>query len=194
MKKKTIKISQEKSINCVLYSNKDRFIVTGDSNGSITLYNTLINQISSTLITNDAKKSQQNNSVTSIYYASNNTTNLVSGYDDGTVILWDLNKSCASFISKSHSSPCTSVVLSPLNDFFLVSGGLDSLITLHDTSSKEKLKSIQCAGGIASLDMLKNGSTLCVGTVNGMNLKIRIQIDLISNKLIIILNRYHTNV
>ncbi len=168
MKKKSIKILQSpsESINCIVYTNKDRFIVSGNSNGTIVLYNTLTNQITSTLVPN-GKKEIHNIPLTYFNYSSSNTSNLVSAYEDGTVILWDIMRGTPSFISKSHSSPCTSVILSPLNDFFLVSGGLDGIIALHDTSSKEKLKSVKCSSGITSIDMHKNGSTLCVGTING---------------------------
>ena len=168
MKKKSIKILQSpsESINCIVYTNKDRFIVTGNSNGTIVLYNTLTNQITSTLVPG-GKKDIIDIPLTYFNYSSFNTSNLVAAYEDGSVILWDLMRSSPSFVSKSHTSPCTSVVLSPLNDFFLVSGGLDGIIALHDTSSKEKLKSIKCLSGVTSIDMHKNGSTLCVGTING---------------------------
>ena len=129
---------------------------------------------SSSLSTTDSANSSGNtsancaNAVSAIKYSVLTPANLAAGYDDGSCRLWDTNKDVPLFTCHAHSSRCTSVLLSPMSAMFMVSGGLDGLITLYDTNTKKSIKSLASAnGGVTCLDLFKNGSTLCVGTCDG---------------------------
>jgi WD40 repeat protein len=177
-KRKLFKIQPTSgSVNCISWSKNDRYIATGNSNGSIILFNTVINQMSKPWLHPTKSSALSNvtngngntsfNSVTAMQYSIINTYILGAAYEDGTVVLWDVNKDLATCHFKSHNFGCNALVLSPLNYILMISGGLDGLITLYDTTAKKQIKTITCNTGIASLDLHKNGSTLCVGTVNG---------------------------
>lgn len=165
LKKKTWKVQNSKSVNCICYSKNDRFIAIGNSNGSISLFNTLTNTMGKPWLYN-SKSSMSPPMVTAIQYSAVNSS-LAAAYDDGSVILWDGSKEQPICAFQSHNAPCTSISLSPLNFILMVSGGLDNVYTMYDTSAKKVIRQVNCPGGITSLDMLKNGYSLAVGTANG---------------------------
>jgi WD40 repeat protein len=71
-------------------------------------------------------------------------------------------------IFKNHESPVTCCTLSPLNEMFMVSGGLDNQLSCYDLKQKSHIKSTTVYGGITCINMNKDGSTIAVGTVNGI--------------------------
>jgi WD40 repeat protein len=74
----------------------------------------------------------------------------------------------ASFIFNKHESPVTCCILSPLNEMLMISGGLDNQLSCYDLKQKSYIKSTTVFGGITCIDMNKDGSTIAVGTVNGI--------------------------
>ncbi len=134
-KKKTWKVQDSKCVNCICYSKNDRFIAVGNSSGTINLFNTLTNTMSKPWL-NHNSSSTTPPMVTSVQYSAVNTS-LAAGYDDGSAILWDGSKEQPICTFKSHNAPCTSITLSPINFILMVSGGLDSIFTMYDTSSKK---------------------------------------------------------
>lgn len=137
-KKKTWKIQPSSgSVNCIYLSKSDRFIAAGNSIGSISLYNSILNTFSKPLIHPSISSSNLTTGVTALQYSVRNPAQLASGYDDGTVTLWDTNKNVPMCSVKAHSLPCTSVVLSPKNALLMVSTGLDSVIRFHDYCSNK---------------------------------------------------------
>jgi WD40 repeat protein len=185
MKKKSYKIMENSVINCLAWSKNDRYIATGNANGSIVVFNTLVNQISKPWIS-PFSKSLINNSVSCLQYSPGNVANLASAYEDGSVILWDSAKESPIASFKNHTSLCTSVVISSVNQVLMISGGLDSVISLYDTAKKKVLKTIQCNAGVTSIDLLKDGATLAVGQINGdvnvFDLRAKVDEPLLSKK------------
>jgi WD40 repeat protein len=185
IKKKSFKIIENTAINCLAWSKNDRYIATGNVSGSIVVFNTLVNQISKPWIS-PYSKSLSNNSVSCLQYSPGNVANLASAYEDGSVILWDSAKESPIASFKNHTSLCTSVVISPVNQVLMISGGLDSVISLYDTANKKVLKTIQCNAGVTSIDLLKDGATLAVGQINGdvhvFDLRAKVDEPLISKK------------
>ena len=123
-------------VRSLSWSKSDRHIALGSSNGSLTLFNTVMHVISKHAVnvlqngTAAAKANgpaNPNPSLTALQYSTLNTSYVGCSYDDGAVLVWDSSKekSVASF--KSHSLPCTSFAFSPINNILMVSGGLDGL-------------------------------------------------------------------
>ena len=178
-KRKQYKLQPEYSglspltVNCISWSKNDRYISTGNSNGSIILFNTVLTQMSKPWNFTPFKQERSSQalsiiSVTAINYSSLNTSILGAAYDEGSVALWDANKELMSGAYKTHNLPCTSLTLSPVSQILMVSAGIDGLIVLYDLNSKKSIKTIEASKtGITSLDLYKNGYTLCVGSLDG---------------------------
>lgn len=135
MKKNSWKTPTSGLINCMSWGKNDRFIASGNSNGAIFLFNTVLHSFSKPLV-------QQNRlglttGVTTLQYSFRNTAHLASGYDDGTVALWDTIKESIVNCVKAHISPCTSVVLSPFKNLLMVSSGLDAMVNFYDYDSNK---------------------------------------------------------
>jgi WD40 repeat protein len=141
-RKKSWKISSLSGyVNCICWSNNDRHVAAGNSNGSIALFNTIMHQFSRPLVYTSKSSNSLNgfvkNSVTDIQYSSLNGSCLAAGYEDGSVIIWDVNKEMVSSEFRAHDLPCTSIALSPINNILMVSGGLDSNLNFYDVTSKK---------------------------------------------------------
>jgi WD40 repeat protein len=127
----------EGSINCLSWSKNDRYVATGNKNGSIIIFNNNLNQCNKPSLRPDLEKSGVSSLVTSLQYSTKQPTNLGVSYDDGTVFLWDTAKALPSCSFRAHSSPCMSLVLSPVSAMLMVSGGLDRNIVLYDIDAKK---------------------------------------------------------
>jgi WD40 repeat protein len=177
-KRKAYKIQPESpsggqvAVNWIGWSKNDRYIATGNSDGSIVLFNAVMTQMNKPLHFSAFRQAQtsplKNISVTAMNYSIFNPGSLGAAYDEGSVALWDTNKESVSISYKSHNLPCTTISLSPVSAILMVSGGIDGLITLYDVNQKKPLKQIEASkNGIASIEFFKNGYLLCVGTLNG---------------------------
>lgn len=138
-RKRSWKVNQlDGYVNCICWSNNDRHIATGNSNGSIVLFNTLMNQFSKPYVfkpkANDNLNGFVNNSVTDLQYS---TCNLASSYENGSVLVWDVNKEAPICEFRAHDLPCTSMTLSPVSPMLMLSGGLDSNLILYDINTKK---------------------------------------------------------
>jgi len=65
---------------------------------------------------------------------------LGSGHDDGTVAVWDVNKSqiLTKFEGK-HIDACRGVVFSPVNNMLMGSAGLDKKVIFYDIFKNKKV-------------------------------------------------------
>lgn len=134
-KKRNTKIPSSTCVNCIAFSKNDRFLATGNSNGTICLYNNYTNTFNKPL--NYHTKTSHSPNVTSLHYSALNTGSLGAGYEDGSVILWDVSKEQPTCVFKEHNSTCTSIVSSPINAILMVSGGLDNVFIMYDTTTKK---------------------------------------------------------
>lgn len=136
-KKRNIKIPISTCVNCICFSKNDRFLATGNSNGTISLFNNITNTFNKPLIYQMHSKMSCLPNVTSIHYSASNIGHLGASYEDGSVILWDVSKEQPQCVFKEHASICTFIVSSPINAFLMVSGGMDNLLVMYDTSTKK---------------------------------------------------------
>ena len=178
-KRKTYKIHPESqnggqnvAVNWIGWSKNDRYIATGNSDGSIVLFNSVMNQMNKPLFYKAYGQTQtlplKNMSVTAMSYSTFNPASLGAAYDEGSVAVFDTNKESVSISYKAHNLPCSTIALSPVSGMLMVSGGVDGLIALYDVNQKRPLKLIEASkNGIASIEFFKNGYLLCVGTLNG---------------------------
>lgn len=163
LKKRHWKVDNSNCVKCLSYSNNNRFVAIGSSNGSINLFNTLQNTMGKPWV---HPKSRHAPMVNAVQYPAQ-SPNLASAYDDGSIILWDCSREQPICTFQAHKSPCTSVVISPLNAILMTSGGLDSSFFMYDISYKKVIRQFNCKSGITSLDILKNGWTMVAGTLDG---------------------------
>jgi WD40 repeat protein len=136
-KKRNTKIPMSTCVNCICFSKNDRFLATGNSNGTISLFNNLTNTFNKPLIYQTHSKMSCLPNVTSIHYSASNIGHLGASYEDGSVVLWDVSKEQPQCVFKEHTSICTSLVSSPINAILMVSGGMDNLLVMYDTSAKK---------------------------------------------------------
>jgi WD40 repeat protein len=123
-----LQANNDSIINCICWSKNSRYIATGNSEGSIVLFNSLLSTPSRPLNRQDEGILS---GVTDIKNATMNV--LCSSYDDGSVIQWDIVKEKQINHFKTHKSTCTSICPSPLNTMLMMSGGLDGIIACYDT-------------------------------------------------------------
>lgn len=167
LKKKLWKINPPSGpVNCISWSKTDRNLATGHPNGCINLFNSVMYNFSTPLIHpkfNDLKSPI----VTTLQWSLKNPPQLLSGYDDGSVILWDTIKSQPVSVIKAHSTPCTTVLSGLGPSLLLISSCLDGYLNLYDCTTNRTVKTIQCHSSITSCDLSSNGYTMCVGTISG---------------------------
>jgi WD40 repeat protein len=166
-------------INCIGWSKNDRYIATGNSNGTIILFNTVLTQMlkpwsfSYSTTKSSSSSSQVTTTtaaaaVTALNYSSLNASLLAAAYDQGSVTIWDANKEQITLHHRSHELAATCVSLSPVSAILMVSAGLDGQVILYDLKSKKPIKHIPVAkSGVSSLDFNRDGATLCVGCIDG---------------------------
>ena len=135
-KKRNLKTLSSTCINCLCYSKNDRYLATGNSDGTICIYNMNTSSFNKPLIHQNHAKSICPPSVTSIHYSPLNIGSLAASYEDGSAILWDVSKEQPYCVFKEHNSFCTSIVSSPINAILLLSGGLDNYFNMYDTTTK----------------------------------------------------------
>ena len=167
MKKKLWKINPTSGpVNCISWSKTDRNLATGHPNGYINLFNSVMYNFSTPLI-HPKYTDLKSPSVTTLQWSIKNPPQLLSGYDDGSVILWDTIKSQPVSVAKAHSTPCTTVLSGLGPSLLLISSCLDGYLNLYDCTTNRNVKTIQCRSSITSCDLSTNGYTMCVGTISG---------------------------
>jgi WD40 repeat protein len=133
-KKKTWRLDTASSINCISWSRNDRYVGTGNTDGSISLFNNVIHQWNKPLVRTHMTP---NTTVTSMQHLPRNAGGLAAAYDDGAVVMWDSNTSKELCVFRNHTAPCTSIAISPLNTMLMVSAGLDRNIVIYDALTKK---------------------------------------------------------
>lgn len=145
-RRRQLKSTIESPLDCISWSKNDRFIGCGSSDGSVVLFNTLLNTVTKPMRPpshnrrnngNISNNNTNNNACTDIFFSPLHPSNLASSYADGSVIIWDVNKEASSLEFHDHDMNCTCVVFSPINKMLAVSGGLDSKINIYDTTKKK---------------------------------------------------------
>lgn len=164
-KKRTYKLNAP--LTCVTWNKNDRYIAAGCSNGSVSLYNAVINNMTKPLMPIVNSPNGRPSAITSIQFSAVSSNLLGCSYDDGTVLIWDIHKETQHCLFKEHNVPCTSFAFSPINNILMISAGLDGLCC-YDLTTKKLVKAIPFSDGVASLDMQSNGSSVCIGTTSGV--------------------------
>jgi WD40 repeat protein len=89
--------------------------------------------------------------------------NLISGFDDGSMMIWNLTNGHKVFTWTNHLAHNLALfALEIINDFTVASASSDGLIKFWNFLNGTLLNSIQLnpIGGVSSLLMLNNGSLL----------------------------------
>jgi DNA-directed RNA polymerase subunit RPC12/RpoP len=92
---------------------------------------------------------------------------LVTGSDDRTARIWDLDTGKARFVLTGHTKPVETVAISP-DDKIVATAGWDGTIRLHDAETGT-LSTImrQSGGGIMSLAFSRTGEILASSAADG---------------------------
>jgi hypothetical protein len=93
---------------------------------------------------------------------------LACATEQGAVLLYDANKDTMPPVRLGmHSTICTAIAYSPINEHFMASAGLDYLIQFHDPREKSTVRVMKGANPIHSLCFHPTGHVIVAGDQAG---------------------------
>lgn len=159
----TMKGHTDRALSATL-SVDSRQIVSCSADGSIRLWNTLGEEKYS--LGNNAHKGWVN----SVRFSPVVTNPLIiSGGEDGSVKVWDLQTMTLSYDFLGHTGPVLSVVISP-DGSLCATGGLDGTARLWDLESSSFLECLEAGSPIQQLAFSPNRYWLCAATDEGVKI------------------------
>nr|KAI8733249.1 protein NEDD1-like [Biomphalaria glabrata] len=164
-KTQTIKKSssnQKNSITATRWNWNDSYLALGLETGKIILYNVVTSQANSPM---NASSSQ---AIRQMKYNPYRKSSLVAVSDEGVVSFWDTNaRRLLHSFTNTHQAPAKDLAFSPINDYLMVSVGLDKRAVFYDVQNKSSVKTILADQPLTSVDMMPDGATVVVGTSRG---------------------------
>lgn len=139
-RKKSIVAVNESSapINSLSWSKNDRLVACGTSDGILVLFNTITSKFSKNMVSLTHRKQSLSSPCLDVSFSFFNPVNVASGYEDGTVVVWNTTKEVGHLeFFKAHDQACTGVVLSPINNTLAASGGIDAKLNIYDLNAKK---------------------------------------------------------
>lgn len=137
LKKRNLKASfngHKSKINCMLFSPEEAMIVSGDIDGVLKLWNVDSNSSSDDLT---LKTGLESSSLNCMQFVYSNPHQLVCGYGDGSLALWNLESATVMrHIERIHRGPITGISMSPKNDRLVATSGKDGFVHLNDLLSR----------------------------------------------------------
>jgi WD40 repeat protein len=91
---------------------------------------------------------------------------IISGGDDFEVREWNAKTARLLAVWKRHEAAVTSVAYTP-NGRYIVTASTDSIVLILDAVTKQEICAFACRGRVTSMDVSKNGKTLCCGDGSG---------------------------
>lgn len=142
----------------------DQYVAAGTKSGQIFLLNNITKQVSAPL----KAKTIQKHEVTGLKYSQLRKSRLASSSLSGSVGFWDCNSNAMVQQFVEHSAPCTGVALSPINETFAGSCGLDKKVVLYDIERASVIsKNIKTEEPLTAIEIFPDGKTVAVGTCRG---------------------------
>ena len=97
---------------------------------------------------------------------------LAAGFDNGKIIIWDVQSITKKAELQAHSSQCSQLAFSPVNNLLLTSCGYDGKIQFFDIATQKNVKTIitkaeNVVAALTSIAFCHDGHTIAVGTVTG---------------------------
>jgi WD40 repeat protein len=176
LKKRNLKASfneHQAEISCMLFSPEETMTVSGDSNGVLKLWNVDSNSFSDDLIIRTGTDSSSLNCMQFIY---SNPHQLVCGYGDGSLALWNLETSSVMrHIQNIHRGPITGISMSPKNDRLVATSGKDGFVHLNDLLAKPAsdgshpaaAASLSIGEHVSAISFHDSAFYMAVGTLSG---------------------------
>ncbi|CAL1531705.1 unnamed protein product [Lymnaea stagnalis] len=165
LKTQTLKKTYSKNkypVTAARWNWNDTYIALASENGEIILLNVVTSQVSSPLTT------PSNQAINQMKYNPYRKASLVTTSNDGVVNFWDTNtRRLLHSFTNTHQAPAKDLAFSPINDFLMVSVGLDKRAVFYDVQNKSSVKTIIADHPLTSVDMMHDGSTVVVGTTRG---------------------------
>lgn len=114
------------------FSSNDQHIASGSGSGDLMIHSIAQNRAVSVM------KRQRSQAIRSLQYSIFKPHLISTGYDDGSVVVWDVTreKEFAEF-KGIHLAPCIGVRFSPVNHLLLSSAGLDKKLNFYDVMEKK---------------------------------------------------------
>ncbi|KAH9505000.1 Protein nedd1 [Bulinus truncatus] len=164
-KTQTVKKSssnQKNPITVARWNWNDSYVALGLETGKIILYNVVTSQ------TNSPMNTSSNQAIRQMKYNPYRKSALVTVADDGIVNFWDTNtRRLMHSFSNTHQAPAKDLAFSPINDYLMVTVGLDKRAVFYDVQNKSSVKTIIADQPLTSVDMMPDGATVAVGTSRG---------------------------
>lgn len=165
LKTRTLYRSHQKhsgDVTCVKFNGNGRCIASGSTSGEIIIHEVATN-LFSTPFGNDGKQP-----IRRLNYSLRKKELLACISDIATVTLWDVcQQKCYHMFDAEHTSPATEICACPLNDWLVVSVGLDQKLILYDTAKKNSIKVLTTESPLTAADFMPDGHTLMVGSSCG---------------------------
>jgi WD40 repeat protein len=97
---------------------------------------------------------------------------LAAGFENGKIIIWDVQSATKKVEMQAHSSQCSQIAFSPVNNLLLTSCGHDGKIQFFDIASSKNVKTIYTKSdninvALTSIAFCHDGHTIAVGAING---------------------------
>ena len=101
---------------------------------------------------------------------------MASSYESGVVCVWDLQGLMSSsspetnktsplrYRFMAHTSVCSGLAFSPVNNLLICSAGLDNRIQFFDIVEGKEVKKIDAGVPLSSISFCADGHTIAVGT------------------------------
>ncbi|KAJ1162230.1 hypothetical protein NDU88_002698 [Pleurodeles waltl] len=150
------------AVTCVKFNGSGRCIASGSTSGEIIIHEVATN-LFSTPFGNGWKQP-----IRRLNFSLRKKELLACISDIATVNLWDVCKQkCYHMFNAEHTSPATEICACPLNDWLLVSVGLDQKLILYDAAEKNSIKVVTTESPLTTADFMPDGHTLMVGSSCG---------------------------
>ena len=166
--------SHKTGVECVQFSkDADKYVASGDHDGTICLFNVLTGRLTSNLRDESASST---GGVQSLCFSTQHTNRLVSGYENGSIRIWDIStSSVVTTFEQAHRASATAVCFAPRSfssnnnnehQSFL-SVGYDKQLNIYDGNSKAILHSMKADSPLSCCEYLSDGQRIVVGTTRG---------------------------
>lgn len=147
-------------------------IISGDSHGYIRLWNNKQTVLPAQTSAIEEFFYKDNVGVTCLQLPSLGSSKIASGYEDGSLIMWDPNHSNYIRSQKVHSQKLMALAFSPKNSRLVGTAGLDGTLALVDTAARTGAvtvpsASVQAGEPLHSITFHEDAIHTAVGTESG---------------------------
>ena len=161
-------------VSAVQFLSEGNDIISGDNQGFVHIWNNKeMSNTSNNSCRSNALVYKENVGVTCLHVPSLGSTKVASGYEDGTLVIWDTT-SCASVRSQViHTNKLTGLAFSPKNSRLVATVGLDGSLALVDIAARNGAvtvpsASVQTGHALRSITFHEDAIHTAVGTEDGL--------------------------